>query len=109
MNINIFQFLRQGTSLSRKSINSNIELEKEIIYEKPKPNMDFEACGRFNESDSDEEVKPKTNNKELVLKFNRKLATQNAELLKKNHIKVDGLDCPMALSNFTKIIKYFLF
>lgn len=66
MNINIFQFLKQGTSLSRKSLNSNIELEKEIIYEKPQPNMDFEACGRFNESDSDEETKPKTNNKEMI-------------------------------------------
>ena len=31
------------------------------------------------------------------------------ELLKKNHIKVNGLDCPKALSNFTKIIKYFFY
>jgi hypothetical protein len=35
MNINIFQFLKQGTSLNRKSMNSNTQLEKEIIYNKP--------------------------------------------------------------------------
>ena len=63
MNINIFQFLKQGTSLNRKSLNSNVQLEKEIIYEKPKPNLDFEECGRFNESDSDIEANPKTNKK----------------------------------------------
>ena len=34
MKINIFQFLKQGTSLNRKSMNSNSQLEKKIIYNK---------------------------------------------------------------------------
>ena len=54
--INIFQFLKQGTSLSRHSHNSNQELEQHIIARDRQKNRTYEQTGRFHDSDSDIEA-----------------------------------------------------
>jgi len=56
--INIFQFLKQGTSLSRHSHNSNQELEQHIIAKDRQKNDTYQQTGRFHDSDSDVEESP---------------------------------------------------
>ena len=50
--INLFQYLRQGTSLSRHSHNSNRELEQKIIPQEREKNHTYQQTGRFHDSDS---------------------------------------------------------
>ena len=56
MSINIFQFLRQGTSLSRKSIETNKELEQKITPTHKTPNQLFFQTGKFTESADEDEL-----------------------------------------------------
>lgn len=51
--INLFQFLRQGTSLSRHSHNSNQQLEQHIIPQQRQKNHTYQETGRFHDSDSE--------------------------------------------------------
>lgn len=51
--INIFQFLKQGTSLSRHAHNSNQELQGHIIAKSRQKNTTFEEEGKFHQSDSE--------------------------------------------------------
>jgi hypothetical protein len=58
--INIFQFLKQGTSLSRHSHNSNAELEEHIIAKSRQKNNTYEETGKFHHSDSEDDPEPDT-------------------------------------------------
>lgn len=48
MSINIFQFLKQGTSLCRRSIEANKELEDKVTPARKSPNKLFFETRKFN-------------------------------------------------------------
>lgn len=58
---NIFQFLKQGTSLSRKVLGENRSLEEDLLLKQRVRNDDFDVHGKFHLSDSEEEDAPKNN------------------------------------------------
>ena len=51
--INLFQFLKEGTSLSRHSHHSNQQLEQHIIHHEREKNHTYEQTGKFHDSDSE--------------------------------------------------------
>jgi 3-deoxy-D-arabino-heptulosonate 7-phosphate (DAHP) synthase class II len=103
--INIFQFLKQGTSLSRHSHNSNQQLEQHIIPHQRQKNHTYQETGKFHDTDSELEEEPEVFDEDEVQQSRKKQLQKVHELNKKYRIKVGGLDCPESLSNFTKLIQ----
>jgi hypothetical protein len=103
--INIFQFLKQGTSLSRHAHNNNQQLETDIIPPTRQTNHTYQLTGKFHDSDSEEDPEPDTYDQKQLEDHKRKKAQRAHEFAKRHAIKVEGLDHPLALSNFTKIIR----
>ena len=54
MSINIFQFLKQGTTLNRNTLQLNKDLEQKIAPVDKNPNKTYFDSGKFNESDDEE-------------------------------------------------------
>ena len=54
MSINIFQFLKQGTTFNRNTLQLNKDLEEKIAPVCKNPNKIFYESGKFNQSDDDE-------------------------------------------------------
>ena len=86
--INIFQFLKQGTSLSRHSHNSNAELESHIIAKSREKNLTYESTGKFHESDSEDEPEPDTYDEHELQRHQQRKQQLNHEFTKRHHIKV---------------------
>lgn len=104
--INIFQFLKQGTSLSRHSHNNNAELEEHIIAKSREKNHTYDSIGKFHHSDSEDEADPDTYDEKELQRHHTHKQQLNHEFTKRHHIKVEGTDVPSAVSNFTKLIQY---
>lgn len=103
--INIFQFLKQGTSLSRGAHNSNQQLEDHIIAKSRCANLTYSEAGKFHQSDSQEDPDPDTYDEKKLKQHTVKKERNNRQFLHRHHIRVEGTDIPPALANFTKIIK----
>lgn len=53
MNLNIFQLLKQGTSLKRENFNNIKVLEDKIEVKKRPVNTDYQKSGKFLDEDSE--------------------------------------------------------